>query len=633
MYVIIIGQMAKEEKTIDGLSVRSAKDSKLVARSKASKISANKKSAKKPVAKVAKTAKVQKVTVKTKTAANVAVTSRPKAKAPVKKVVRPKKVAKVSTPKTVEIKDEDELDLEVVEREKEAKIEAAHEDFLAPVESFGFVNDEEESEEKDAEKDEVEEGEISEVDDEEVADMKKSKKELKEAEKRAKKERKELKKQGKKSKKKVVVIVLVILFLLIAGAGVAFYFWGNEILKRITGGEGDIWSAIGALTSETYEPLKTDANGRTNVLVFGTSGYNMEGTGIGGYEHDGSQLTDSIMVISLDQETGDVAMVSLPRDLYAVPTCTATGKINEVYYCAINQGEDETGAARALQVKVEEILGVDIQYFVHINWGALVSVVDTLGGVTVTLDEDINDYGWTNAVFEAGVPTTVNGEEALGLARARHGTTSGDFTRGNSQQKLLIAIKEKIVEKGLGVGDALGILSALGDNLRTNLNMSEMKTTAHLLEQFDLESMRQIPLVDENNLYMTTASINGISYVVPVGGASNYSTLQEYIREMLIEDPVEREGAKIEVLNGSGEAGVASGEREKLEKEGFRVAEIGDAPDGEYSGVVVYDASEGAKPETKKALEKFYGVSMREMSELPEGVSPIGVDFIVIVGK
>ena len=163
--------------------------------------------------------------------------------------------------------------------------------------------------------------------------------------------------------------------------------------------------------------------------------------------------------------------------------------------------------------------------------------------------------------------------------------------------------------------------------------MSEIKTTAHLLEEFDLENMRQIPLVDENNLYMTTASINGISYVVPVGGAGNYSVLQEYIREMLIEDPVEREGAKIEVLNGSGEAGVASSEREKLETEGFKVVEIGDAPTEDYSGVVVYDTSDGVKPETKKALEKFYEVTMKEMSELPGEVSPIGVDFIVIVGQ
>ena len=51
-----------------------------------------------------------------------------------------------------------------------------------------------------------------------------------------------------------------------------------------------------------------------------------EGNGV----HDGAQLTDSIMAISLDQNTGDIAMLSLPRDLKASPTCTASGKFTEV---------------------------------------------------------------------------------------------------------------------------------------------------------------------------------------------------------------------------------------------------------------------------------------------------------------
>ena len=355
--------MPKEEKTIDGFSVRSAKDSKLVTRSRAGELKAT---ARKPAAKKVAAKKTAQRTAQKTTPRKTAVKTTTKATRKVARPVRPV-VAKPAKPKEkIEIRDEEEIEdvTALSAQEREVKIQEAHEDFLAPVESFGFVAEEEE-------RDETEEGAIEEVGDEEIVDMKKSKKELKAAEKRAKQERKELKKQ-KKSKKKVVVIILVVLLLLLVGGGVVFYFWGNEILKRITGGEGDIWSAIGTLTSETYEPLKTDGNGRTNVLVFGTSGYNMDGTSYGGYEHDGSQLTDSIMVISLDQETGDVAMVSLPRDLYAVPTCTATGKVNEVYWCALEQGEDEAGAARALQAKVQTILGIETQYFVHINGGALV---------------------------------------------------------------------------------------------------------------------------------------------------------------------------------------------------------------------------------------------------------------------
>ena len=422
---------------------------------------------------------------------------------------------------------------------------------------------------------------------------------------------------------------------MIIGGGVYLYFWGDGIIRKITGGNGGVWSAISAFTSETYDPLKTDENGRTNILVFGTSGFDSEGTGFGGYEHDGSNLTDSIMVVSLDQETGDVAIVSLPRDLYAGYTCTATSKINEVYWCNNQNGDNEEAGASALQEKIKEILGIDTQYWVHMNWGALVNVVDTLGGITIVLDEDIDDQWYTGAVYSAGVPYTINGYDALGLSRARHGTEYGDFSRAASQQKILIGIKNKVVEKGLGLSDALNIISAVGDNLRMNLSMSEIKTGMHLLETFDLDNIRQIPIWDDNTKYMSFGNKDGISYVIPSAGFGVYGPLQSYVGQQLKSNPAEREGAIIIVYNGSGEDGVAAQEREMLEEKGYKVKEIANAPEGDYKyteEIELYDASEGLKPDTKKALEKFYGVEAKDMSLLPNGISPIGYDFIIIVG-
>ena len=268
------------------------------------------------------------------------------------------------------------------------------------------------------------------------------------------------------------------------------------------------------------------------------------------------------------------------------------------------------------------------------NWGALANIVDVLGGVTVVLDEDINDYYYTGAVFQAGVEYTINGEQAVGLARARHGTDYGDFSRGNSQQKILIAIKNKVVEKGLGLSEAISIISALGDNLRMNLNMEEIKTGMHLLEEFNIDNIRQIPLVGDT-YYMSTANINGISYVIPSAGVENYTKLQEYVKRMLKSNPAEREGANLLVLNGTGEDGVAAEERNYLEKKGYTVLEIANAPEGEYEyaeDIEIYDTSEGLKPDTKKALEDLYGVEMKAEAELPNGISGVGYDFIIIVG-
>ena len=424
-----------------------------------------------------------------------------------------------------------------------------------------------------------------------------------------------------KKRKIITWTALVIVFLLI-GAVIWFIIWGNDIISKITGGQGSIFD----LFTETYEPLKTDENGRTNILAFGTSGYNMEGEE-GNGTHDGAQLTDSIMVISLDQETGDVAMLSLPRDLKASPTCTATGKINEVYWCNNMEGNNEQAGAEALMTEVGDILGVDFQYYAHLNWGSLVQIVDTLGGIDITLDEDIEDYYFTGAIFQAGTTYTINGEQALGLARARHGTSNGDFSRGASQQKILIGIKEKIFQKDLSITDLLSLASTLGDNLRTNFSIDEMKTLAHLSSSFDFNAMRQISLIEPEQL-VTTGTINGISYVLPSAGVGNYNAIRAYITKMFSSDPRNYENYTILVLNATETPGLASAEQSILEEAGYDNIYIDDAPADNYNeGYTLYTLTDSA-PGTKKLLEEKYG-SAQPIDTLPANI-PTDYDFIII---
>lgn len=435
------------------------------------------------------------------------------------------------------------------------------------------------------------------------------------------------KKKPKKkwSKKRKVLTIFGVLLLL---GAIAFYIWGEALIAKLTGGNSNLFDAISAVMTDKNTPLKTDKNGRTNILVMGTSGYEMEGSG-----HDGAQLTDSIMVISLDQEQKDAALLSLPRDLKVGYTCTATGKINEVYWCANMDGNDEEGGARALMNEIKDILGVDIQYYAHLDWGALVQIVDAIGGVTVTLDEDIAD-DWTKTYIRAGVPTALDGEGALGLARARHGTENGDFSRGASQQKILFAIKNKIIEKGLGPTETINLLNVLGDNLRMSFSVDELKTVAKLMQDFPAENIRQLSLLGTpDGDLVTTATIGGISYVVPSAGVGVYSYIQNYIKKSISTDPVAREGAQILVLNGTNMSGVASREQKKLEEAGFSVGTVGDAPAGDYSGTYyIYDVS-GDKNATKKALQERYGVEVMGAEALPRGIYTDSYDFVIIIGE
>ena len=441
------------------------------------------------------------------------------------------------------------------------------------------------------------------------------------------KKAKKMHKKPVSKKRKIITGILLFIVLILLGGVIWFILWGNDIIAKITGGQGNIFD----LFTENYVDLKTDENGRTNILAFGTSGYNMDGDE-GNGTHDGAQLTDSIMVISLDQKTGDVAMLSLPRDLKASSTCTATGKINEIYWCNNMDGNNEQSGAEALSNEVGKILDLDFQYYAHLNWGSLIQIVNTLGGIEVTLDEDISDYGWTGAVFKAGETYTIDGDQALGLARARHGTASGDFTRGASQQKILIGIKDKVLEKQLSLTDIISLASTLGDNLRTNFSIDEMKSLAHLTYDFDFNNIRQVSLIEPEKL-MTTGTINGISYVLPVGGNGNYSNIRAYVAKMFSSDPKQYEDPTILILNANDTPGAAANEKIKLEEDNYPTIYVDDVPaTGEFENEYTLYARTEEKPGTKKLLEEKYNTTAKTLEELPAGIDTT-CDFVIIVNK
>ncbi len=445
------------------------------------------------------------------------------------------------------------------------------------------------------------------------------------------KKRKKTKKS--KNKRHIGRKIFATLFIMLCVAGGVLYIWGDSLISKLTNGNSGLFGTFMSLMSEEV-PFKADANGRTNVLVFGTEGYNMNGDSYGGVQHDGAQLTDSIMVVSFDQKTKDIALLSLPRDLKVSMACSA-GKINEVYWCHNQAGDAEEAGAQALMSQIGQILGVELQYWVHVNWASVVDIVDTLGGITVTLDEDIEDYYSTGVVIQAGVPTTLDGIGAVALARARYGTNGGDFTRGNSQQKIVEAITRKLIENGIGFNETLGLLNILGDNLRTNFSSDNIKSGMHLLAGFDPANIRSVPLMDYENqvYYVTTATINNISYVIPSAGQSNYTQIQQYVRKKFSSNPAMREGAQIAVFNATSGSGVAGVEMKRLENDGFNVLMISDAALDDCNEQYCVFALNDNMPGTKAALEQRYQTTIRSASEVPADIWPGDADFIVIIGS
>jgi LCP family protein required for cell wall assembly len=390
----------------------------------------------------------------------------------------------------------------------------------------------------------------------------------------------------------------------------------------VTGGKIFQGNVLDIFTSKTR--LAEDKNGRTNILIFGTSGDAMRADA-----RDGAMLTDSIMVLSVNQDKHDVYMISLPRDLYVKHTCkkllgTSAGKLNETYYCAYyDNKDDENAGATALRETAGEILGLEIQYSVHVNWAALRQAVNAVGGIDVEIEsaDKRGIYDVATAFRIANGPAHLNGEQALQLTTARnshggYGLPGGNFDREKNQQKVLAALQQRALSAGTLANPATvdSLLGALGDNLRTNFKTSEVQTLIDLAKNIRSGDMVSLPLVDRGDNepdLVTNGMLGSISIVRPVKGIYDYSDIIDYIARNISSDPIKREAASIDVLNGSEQSGLAQSKADELKDAGYRIGKTTNAPAKISDKVKIYQLN-ADKTGTATALEERFKVKITD---------------------
>ncbi len=445
--------------------------------------------------------------------------------------------------------------------------------------------------------------------------------------------------QSKKRRiiKWVIITIVTVILGIITYTGIIAFITTNEVF------DGGIFG----LTQK--QALKEDANGRSNFLIFGTAEDDEGGT------HGGANLTDSLMVLSVNQTTKDAFMVSIPRDLWVEfgTACLSgyQGKVNEVYSCHSNDGEDEAGGAAALQQKIGAILGLDIQYYTHLNFTAVVELVDAVGGVDVTIESNPEGVGILDRNFdwkcgyrcyyvkyEDGEKAHLDGEHALALSRARnasggYGLAAGNFDREKNQQKIIKALREKAMSVGTltDLGKVTGIMNALGNNLRTNIDTKEIQTLMSIANDISDSAITSLTLVDEEAPLVTTCTVGASSAVCPTAGRYTYTAIHAYIKKNSINDPVAKEEAGVVVLNGTSTTGVAQKEADALAGKGYTINAYDNAPEGTYAAVEIYKIGEG-NPATTEALKKRYSVDAVKTTAPPIAVDDT-VSFVVIIGQ
>jgi LCP family protein required for cell wall assembly len=288
----------------------------------------------------------------------------------------------------------------------------------------------------------------------------------------------------------VVALTFVVVVTHVWAASVAWSFYeasGRVFVPPVAGPvasgappPSDGFQATPGITPET-------ASSRINVLI----------TGIDSSERREHALTDTLIVVSVDPVTGDVAMVSFPRDIARFTMSDGRlfpGKINSLMTAANNDPvKYPDGGLPTLIRELGYLLGVPIHYYAAVDLDGFRKLIDAVGGVTIDNPKAINDPaygGWTDGRvgfrLTAGVHH-LDGETALAYARSRKGAGDNDFTRARRQQQLLVALRARLTDPTL-LPQLPAIVDAGSRTVRTNFpqdRLQDMLTVAQSVEGED----------------------------------------------------------------------------------------------------------------------------------------------------
>ncbi len=384
--------------------------------------------------------------------------------------------------------------------------------------------------------------------------------------------------------------------------------------------------------------LEKEGDGRVNILLLGK----------GGPGHDGADLTDTILVASLDSCQKEVGLLSIPRDLYVQMPGNGSMKINSIYPVAkqnaLSEGKSKKEAEKIAIDKteqvVEEVTSMPMHYYAMVDFKAFEKAINTVGGIDINVKEQLYDptvaweNDWNPLIADKG-QQHFDGKKALLYSRSRHGSAGADFDRTERQREVMIALKDKVLSVGTFSNPLkiTGLLNAFGSHVHTNLSIEDILKLREIAGEIGNDKVQSVGLADEPKPLVTTSFMDGLSVVIPVAGINNYSEIQSYLRNKLRDGFLKKEDASIVVLNGSGDPGAAKKYAAMLKSYGYKISDVGDYSSSNVSGVELIDLSSGENKYTKRYLE--LRTKTEATDKLPSGVNvdKEKTDFVIIVGK
>jgi len=275
--------------------------------------------------------------------------------------------------------------------------------------------------------------------------------------------------------------------------------WGQQFKKET----GLTATAVFQLIFQNGVPLAA-SDGHTNILVLG----------MGGGMHQGADLTDTMLVVSLDQKNHTVALISVPRDIWSD---TLKDKINSAYH----YGEEKKKGGGLVLAKAitEDVVGLPIQHSFVIDFSGFTKIIDLVGGVDVIVPTAFTDTQfpiegkendpcggdpefacrYETLQFTAGLQH-MDGTLALKYVRSRHaeGEEGSDFARSRRQQDVLVALKQKVLQSKFFFSPTyiVGLLRSFDEATDMDMNIGELLTVGKLLATTKSQAITKISFQD-----------------------------------------------------------------------------------------------------------------------------------------
>ena len=368
---------------------------------------------------------------------------------------------------------------------------------------------------------------------------------------------------------------------------------------------------------------------------------------------DSTHNTDTLIVVSIDPVTKQVAMFSLPRDTVDVPTppgparhafgSVYTRKIN-AFWTSVHKRSDlfpgdpnkNLPGYNGLKAIMGNLYGLDIKYFVEVNFDGFKKIVDVMGGVTVNVQVPVSDDrfpsvdGRLRRVYIPSGIQHMDGAEALRYARSRHG--SNDFDRGARQQRVLLSLREQANPQDL-IPRIPELIDALQSAVSTDIPTNQIAPLLGLASQVDTKNIRSYVFAPPFYSSDTCNDPRGCVVLPKIGKikAAVKTAFSGDAPDEAQRQTLAQEAAGVWVLNGTTDPTRGGDIAGYLDYQGIPASAPRQKPPGAVPAntkIVVYNGAEDRLTSTIAYLEQAFGVTATTATD-----PAVRTDIIVTVGK